>query len=333
MKLGEIFRDHMVLQANKPIRVFGEGKGHAGVTFMGKTLTCDNDTDGKWVLEFPAMPYGGPYGMDVVCGGEHIIIHDIMVGEVILFSGQSNIQFRMVEEITDPKDYVDDDMMRIFVSERPEAGEPLSPRDGWVRCAKENVPKWSALAYLVSLEARKAGIPAVGAVACSQGASVIQSWIDEKIFLGSPLDIPSEKLPHDWKQPGYIWNRPGMLYHFMLERLIPYSFGNVVWYQGESNTSIAESEIYGDLLGMMIDNWRAVFHDDKLPFAVVVIADFREGEDWEGVQRAQEDAQNHIEGVVSVKSGDISEKRMIHPVTKWRLAKRIFSAMRDKHTI
>lgn len=226
MKLGEIFRDHMVLQANKPVRVFGDGKGHAEVTFMGKTLTCDNDTDGKWVIEFPAMPYGGPYEMDVVCGGEHTVIHDIMVGEVILFSGQSNIQFRMVEEITDPKDYVDDDMMRIFVSERPEAGEPLSPRDGWVRCAKENVPEWSAIAYLVSLEARKAGIPAVGAVACSQGASVIQSWIDEKIFLGSPLDIPSEKLHHDWKQPGYFWNRPGMLYHFMLERLIPYSFGN-----------------------------------------------------------------------------------------------------------
>lgn len=157
--------------------------------------------------------------------------------------------------------------------------------------------------------------------------------VDEKIFIGSPLDIPSEKLHHDWKQPGYFWNRPGMLYHFMLERLIPYSFGNVVWYQGESNTSIAESEIYGDLLRMMIDNWRAVFHDDKLPFAVVVIADFREGEDWEGVQKAQEDAQNHIDGVVSVKSGDISEKHMIHPVTKWRLAKRIFSAMRDKHTI
>ena len=66
MKLGEIFRDHMVLQANKPIRVFGEGKGHVEVTFIGRTMSCENDTDAKWELEFPAMPYGGPYEMDIV---------------------------------------------------------------------------------------------------------------------------------------------------------------------------------------------------------------------------------------------------------------------------
>ena len=333
MKLGEIFRDHMVLQANKPIRVFGEGKGHVEVTFIGRTMSCENDTDAKWELEFPAMPYGGPYEMDIVFDMEHIVIHDIMVGEVILFSGQSNMQFRMVEEVTDPKDYVDDDMMRIFVSERPEEGEPLSPRDGWVCCTKENIPEWSAIAYLVSLEAKKAGVPVVGAVVCSQGASAIQSWIDEKVYIGSPLDLPPEKLLHNWKEPKYVWDSLGMLYHFMLERLIPYSFGNVVWYQGESNTTIDESKIYGDLLKMMIENWRYVFHDEKLPFVVVVIADFRDGEDWAGVQRAQADAENHITNVVSVMSSDISEKQMIHPVTKWRLAKRIFSAMREKHML
>ncbi|MGN1128218.1 MAG: sialate O-acetylesterase, partial [Candidatus Flemingiibacterium sp.] len=118
----------------------------------------------------------------------------------------------------------------------------------------------------------------------------------------------------------------GMLYHFMLERLMPFSFGRVVWYQGESNSSVYEGEIYDKLLDMMIGNWRKSFADEKLGFIIVQIADFIHTGDkngWQAVQDAQLRAQDEIPGVRTVVSADICENDMIHPVTKWKLAKRI----------
>lgn len=332
MKLGEIFRDGMVLQADKPIRVFGDGEGSVSARFMGIEKSLKS-SGGRWIIVFDPQPYGGPYELEVTLNGEKTLIRDIMIGEVILFSGQSNIQFRMNEEITPPEQYIDDDMLRIFVSERMEK-EPFTPADGWISCRRETVDNWSALAYLVGCEARKAGIPTVGVVVCSQGASVIQSWIDERRLLGTELDLPDEQLHRNHNAPDYKrWNAPGRLYHFMLERLTPYSFGNVVWYQGESNTSVAEGRIYTHLLALMIENWREVFNAPGLPFTVVQIADFAEHEGWRAIQHAQLDAEREIEGVRTVISADICEKQMIHPVTKGPLAKRIFAAMRDANTI
>ncbi len=324
MKLGEIFKNGLILQAGKPIRIFGESDREVRLTFAGTERIAPG---GKWTVEFPAMEYGGPYILTASGDGEELTVGDIYVGEVVLFSGQSNIQFRMSEAVTPDEFIADDDMLRIFVSERPEEGEPLNPSDGWIKASRETIGKWSALAYLTGFELRKKGIPAVGVVACSQGASVIQSWIDDKIIVGSELDLPDEKRHRDSKDPTYSkWNAPGMLYHFMLERLTPFSFGRVVWYQGESNASVFEGEIYDRLLAMMIGNWRKSFADDSLGFIIVQIADFIHTGDkngWKAVQAAQLRAQDEIPGVRTVVSADICENDMIHPVTKWKLAKRI----------
>lgn len=324
MKLGEIFKNGLILQAGKPIRIFGKSDGEVSLSLAGKTITASG---GSWTVEFPAMEYGGPYILTASGDGEELTVSDIYIGEVILFSGQSNIQFRMNEAVTPDEFIADDDMLRIFVSERPEEGEPLHPSDGWIKASRETIGKWSALAYLTGFELRKKGIPAVGVVACSQGASVIQSWIDDKVIVGSELDLPDEKRHCDSKNPTYSrWNAPGMLYHFMLERLMPFSFGRVVWYQGESNSSVYEGEIYDKLLAMMIGNWRKSFVDGSLGFIVVQIADFIHTGDkngWKAVQDAQLRAQDEIPGARTVVSADICENDMIHPVTKWKLAKRI----------
>ncbi|MCI8388693.1 MAG: sialate O-acetylesterase [Clostridiales bacterium] len=333
MKLGEIFCDGMILQANKPIRIFGDGEGNVTACFLGAEKQIES-SGGRWVIEFEPQPYGGPYELKVSMNGDTVIIRDIMVGEVILFAGQSNMQFRMNEEITPLDEYVDDDNMRIFVSERLEEGEPFSPVDGWVKCRRETVDNWSAIGYLTGLEMRHAGTPSVGVVVCSQGASIIQSWIDEKIYVGSELEVPLERMHVDARCKQYsAFNKNGKLYHFMLERLMPYSFGNVVWYQGESNTSRDEGRIYTKLLEMMINCWRSAFKDETLPFYVVQIADFTDREGWKLVQQAQLDAEKVIDGVHTVISADVCEKEMIHPVTKGLLSKRIFESMKSNATI
>ncbi len=329
MKLGEIFKNGMVFQRGKPIRIFGESEGSVLLEFNGKGTAVDG---GKWVAEFPSEEAGGPYELIAIGDGEAIIISDIYVGEVVLFSGQSNIQFRMNEEITSKEDYYDDELLRIFVSERLEEGEPLKPSDGWVSAKCENIDCWSALAYLVGRGLRKKCGVAVGVIACSQGASYIQSWIDEKKLIGSELDLPEEKCGFNEKHPMYStyvkWNQKGKLYHFMLERLMPYSLGRVVWYQGESNSTVAEGEIYDKLLELMIDCWREAFNDQSLGFIVVQIADYIHAEKsgWKAVQNAQLRA-GELSGVDTVICADICENDDIHPKTKWKLAERIIELL------
>ncbi len=337
MKLASIFTSSMVFQADRPIRVFGEGEGTITVQFLDRKLSTEAK-DGKWMVVFDPRPYGGPYDMSVTDGKEKIVLRDIMIGEVILFAGQSNVQFRMAEEKTPAGEYVDDDLLRIFVCGRMQPGEPIHPEDGWVKCRRYNVRNWSALAYLVGREARRAKVPSVGVIACSQGASIIQSWIDETVLHGSPLDLPPEMLHRDWRdtEKNGIWNPPGTLYHYMLEPLTPYSIGSVVWYQGESNTSMAEAEIYDKLLGMMIANWRKAFDCAALPFAVVQIADytlFRDQQAWKRVQKAQADAEFKIWGVRTVVSADVCENNMIHPVTKSKLAQRIYETLHEMRAL
>ena len=134
----------------------------------------------------------------------------------------------------------------------------------------------------------------------------------------------------DASYPAYQhFNRPGLLYHHMLEPLFPFSFGRVIWYQGESNTSAAEAKIYVDLLDMMITNWRDSFATPDLPFTLIQIADYDQRDDdmWRGVQLAQADAPNHIRLVNTVVSADVSEKDDIHPPTKSLLAQRVWESI------
>ncbi len=328
MKFAEIFTNSLVLQANKPIRIFGEAESDVTVTLAGESVSV-KAVNGRFLAELPAMPYGGAYELTVESGEEKIALSDVYVGEVILFSGQSNMQFHMSESVTPECEYADDSLLRIFVSLRIEDAEKLHPSDGWTPARLDNIGCWSALAYLVGRRMRTLGC-AVGVVACSQGASVIQSWIDEKLLLTSDLNLPDELLHRDRHDPTYSqWNAPGTLFHYMLEPMIPFGFGNVVWYQGESNTSPAESRIYVKLLEMMISNWRGRFMS-YLPFSVVQIADYkpRSDEAWKLMQKAQLDAQSAISGVKTVICADVCENDDIHPKTKWKLADRIFESLK-----
>lgn len=327
IRLHSIFRDHMVFQAGKPIRIFGTGSGEVRVSFLGEEKTLHADGE-KWLVELEPQPYGGPFSMEILLDGHAVTLNDIMIGEVLLCAGQSNMQFTMAEEITPASAYESDAFLRTYTVDRPEVNKPLTPEDGWVCCDAASVDRWSALGYLTGRCLRQKGIPAVGIVLCAQGASVIQSWTDSKDLKAPQLQIPPEKLWEDHTNPVYIqWNAPAFLYETMLKTVTPFSFGNVVWYQGESNASPAEGAVYVSLLHAMIQSWRREDRDETLPFVVVQIADTRRDEGWLAVQKAQEEAPAAIPLVRTVVSADVCEREMIHPVTKGLLAARIADAV------
>ncbi len=329
MKLYDIVSDGMVLQSGKPVRVFGEGKGKVNVSFCGKVSELQSD-GGKWCLDLGSFPYGGPYEMNVSLDGQVKTIGDIWIGEVVLCSGQSNMEMALASTDFPEESYEDDDLLRDFYCKYYEKGQP-EPTNEWRKCAKESVGKWTAIGYFIGRELRKKLGCAVGIINCSRGASIIQSWIDKDIYIGSKLELPLELLYRDYRRGDVAdCNEPGLLHSVMLEKVFPYSIAAMAWYQGESNTSVEEGKIYTELLGMLAENVRDEDMDSTLPLCVVQIPEWDacavKGA-WKLIQDAQMRAQEEVAYVKTVVSRDICESDDIHPKKKLELGVRMANAI------
>ena len=183
MKLASIFTDHMVIQADMPIRIFSVGDGNVKVSFLDssvESISCE----GKWCVELPECSYGGPYEMEVCLNDEKIILKDIYVGEVWIAGGQSNMELPL-HLTEDPYEYAKhayNDKIRFFtVPRRHKIDSYLVKDTPWMICTEETVIDFSALGYFTAKELNDAGHSVV--VDSSEAASGV---ID---VLGSALII------------------------------------------------------------------------------------------------------------------------------------------------
>ena len=321
--LNGIFTSHAVLPHGKPFKIYGSGEGEVAVTLNGAEVKTFS-TDGKWSVTMPQMECGGPYELKAFCGEKTVVLDDIFIGEVILICGQSNMQFKLCETSDSPDSYQSNDKLRLFTVDRPEEGETFKTEDGWVKCNKSTAGDWSAIGYYVACEMNRVSGIAVGLIACYQGASMIQSWLPKTVAEREELNVPIKNRHRDYYSYP-IWNGDGFLYETMLKNVLPYSFNRMVFYQGESNTTEAEGEVYDKFLKAFIETVRNGVSDSILPVTIVQIADYdaRNDEDWKAVQTAQLRVAQLCENVSTVISADICESDHIHPPTKKPLAVRI----------
>ena len=328
MRLNPLFSDHMVLQAGKPIRIFGDGAGRVRVSLNGDTAEAEAPGP-RWCVTLPARPCGGPYALSVSLAGQEVLLRDVYVGDVYLLAGQSNMQFKLAESSTPPAAWAGRPLLRCFSLARPEEGEPFVPADGWQVCSRESAGRFSAIGY--HLGELCGGGRAVGLINCYQGASVIESWLPEDAAGLPEFSVPVQEKHIDHTWPEYVvWNRNGYLYEHMFSEVPPFSLAAVVWYQGESDTSEAEARVYDGELACLAARWRADLDDPSLPLVIVQIADYqpRADEGWRMLQAAQERAAAAIPRAFLVRSADVCESDNIHPATKERLAGRIADVLR-----
>ena len=323
--LNPIFASGMVMQAGKPVRVFGCGTGLVSVKFLGQEKSVQ--ATGEWLIEFEPQTYGGPYTMEVTLDQEKTEINDIWFGDVYLLSGQSNMQFKMWERQEPTDIYEGNESVRLFTVDRIEENteERWGVNDGWVTLTKENAKDFSAIGYYFAHEIAKNG-HRVGLIACYQGASVIQSWLKKEVAKREDLQVENKFADHEWFP---IWNIDGLLYEYMLTKIIPYSMASVLWYQGESNASVDEARIYLRFLDALTSSWRADFMDENLEFIIIQLADYieRDTEGWHLVQEAQMRAQDELKNVKTVVCRDVCENDNIHPRSKKELSLRIAKAL------
>ena len=325
LRLAPILSDHAVLLRHRPIILRGEARGRVCASFLGENV--ETEADGSFELVLSPRPAGGPYTMRISCGGETITLDDLYIGDVILLSGQSNMQLKAAETADFPGIVESDALARVFHAPRPETGDRFDNQ--WQALTVENAGNWSAIGYYLIPLLRRARGCAVGMVCAYQGAAVIQSFLP-------PADARRFTFPKEARHPDHdselygSWNPPAMLYESMLKPIFPFQVSAVVWYQGESNTSPAEGAVYADMLDALIAAWRGAYRFPALPFTVVQINDFdtpfsKDG--WKLVQKAQETVASRTPGVRLVKISDLGQHELIHPVNKKAVAERIFETL------
>lgn len=384
MKPAFIFTDNMVLQAEKPIKVFGEGETEVTVELNGVSAKAETK-NGKWCAVLPETNPGGPYELTISDKAKSVTYKNVMIGEVFVAAGQSNMEqptfdtlggFRFAESNENP-------MIRLFTVPRRTRKDALqytwhfesvySEDTPWSECNMDAALHFSGVGlYFASCLQKKLGC-AVGIISCNQGASRIESWMDENLLVGTDIctklfedcknsiatTAPEEyaKIYDDFKEkintackeadafaiaktdlisvakdqvikrpaPIPFGNRhihwPGVLYHNMIERFVPYAVRGILWYQGESNCVNAEK--YFDAFQLLTENWRNLWKEN-LPFLTVKISEFGGGgPKWHIVQECQERAARELENVYIVQSADIGEDDNIHPINKRPIGERL----------
>ena len=275
VRLPKVIGDHMVLQQGKPVPVWGwaEAGEKVTVTVGESKATATAGDDGKWMVKLDAMDVGGPCQMTVQ-GNNTITLEDILIGEVWVCSGQSNMQWP-VSASNDPQKEIaaaDYPHIRLFTVARTVAEKPMDDCEGaWAACSPQTVPGFSAVAYFFGRHLHQQLEVPVGLINTSWGGTMAEAWTSREGLLGEPDFEPILERSAQFKPD--TPHQASVLFNGMIRPLIPFAVQGAIWYQGESNCTRAEQ--YRKLFPAMIRDWRNNWGQGELPFLFVQLAPFR----------------------------------------------------------
>ncbi|MGA8540301.1 MAG: sialate O-acetylesterase [Terriglobales bacterium] len=189
--LPHLLADHMVLQQDRPIHIWGKAdpEEQITITLADKTVSVLPDASGNWSVRLPAMHAGGPFTI-VVRGNKTIFIKDVMIGEVWVASGQSNMTFALSDSVGAAEEIpkADYPQIRLFVVPKKIALEAQSDTlpAAWEICSPETAKTFSAVAYYFARDLRrKLNVP-IGIIESAWPGTTIEEWIDSKTLQETP---------------------------------------------------------------------------------------------------------------------------------------------------
>lgn len=363
VSLPNIFGEHMVLQQGQKNRIWGKAEAGEDVTVSidKQSVATKAGDDGQWKVSIEPLPVGGPYTLTIK-GKNEIKFSDVLVGEVWICSGQSNMQWS-VNASNDPDlEKAAAKYPRIRLISVPNVGvqEPQWNFNGeWKVCSPETVGGFSAVGYFFGRQLHETLEVPVGLINDAWGGSACEAWVRRDILAADEFYKPllarweeieknfeanSEKLFADWKvavekakadgtrppnapdAPLKGNHRPGNIYNGVLKPTIGYGIRGAIWYQGESNAGRAYQ--YRKLFPLMIKSWREEWGQGDFPFYWVQLADFlaettEPGEsEWAELREAQTMTMSLPKTGEAVII-DIGEGKDIHPKNKQDVAKRL----------
>lgn len=328
VKLPAMMGDHMVLQQNSSVKLWGWADGKkvtVTTSWNNRTYQASTDKDGAWLVKVDT-PEGGytPYSI-TISDGTPVTLSDILIGEVWICSGQSNMEMRMMGNAAQPIDNSLETLLnsgnyrdRIRFITVPRTNDTERRTDfekrKWEVSSPETTIDCSAAAYFFARQLTESLHLPVGLVINSWGGSAIEAWMDEPTLKTvEGMDIETAKNPKRG-----VHQRLECLYNSMLWPVKNFTAKGFLWYQGESN--ISNYQFYAPMMTAMVQLWRNVWEAPDMPFYYVQIAPYKyENSSNTGaalLREAQMEALKTIPNSGMVPTTDIGDEFCIHPPQK-----------------
>jgi len=297
LKLPAIFSHYMVIQRDKPLHIWGQATAGKEVTvqFSSQKKTTTADASGNWKLTL-APPALSTVPQDLLVeSGSTIVLHNILVGDVWLCTGQSNMEYpldRKLKKYAAPKKGSDTAELELVKTARRDGIRylyvartldkiPALPTKGWVNGTDTIIKYVSAIGYFFAKEIFEQTHVPIGIISSSWGGTRIEQWTPPAAYKTSPVfkdSVTSDTFRIDGM-------KPGQMYRGMIEPFVPFAMKGILWYQGESNCIIEDQATYPEKFRVFVEAWRNLFHDQQLPVYTVQVAPY--------LYSARKDAKKH----------------------------------------
>ncbi len=359
LKYGSPFQDGMVLQRGKPVKVWGitDPTNEVSVSINGSSAAGVADEAGSWVVELPALTAGGPYELVAVSAGQTVALTDVLVGDVWVAFGQSNM-IRPLSEMTNKESYIADistnRMIRCLEVAQDAA---LTPQDSGSMTWRDNSDpgSWGAVAAVFAHQMHAgSGVP-TAVIWAGWGSSSIEGWmpiqmtndfphfdsmLDQYQSIGEYTDgdTISSRVSADYSSnleaitamvngtgtwdDIFIRTRPNIIYNQRIHPLLNFGISGFVWYQGEANSGTAENAAqYGFTLPAFVAEYRALFDQGDLPFLGVQLPSYNSTY-WAWFRESQSRVTALTNAYVAV-TLDTGLVNNIHPYDKEPIGRRL----------
>ena len=367
VKLPGIFSDNMVLQREMRVPVWGwaDPGESVRVEIGGHFAQTLADSNGKWKVYLNPLDTGGPFQLTIT-GKNSVIIQNVLVGEVWVCSGQSNMAMEVQESANAKQEISSADypQIREFQVKRTKSLKPLedvspvehpetSGLNKWEVCDSSTVGHFTAVGYYFGLNLYKKLKVPIGLIHASWGGTTAEAWTPRDTMETDPeLHLilkhwPDYNNDEEWLKEEYekfvkavenahtqglpeplYFNQPSVLFNGIIAPVIPYAIRGVVWYQGESNAY--RSYQYRALLPALIKKWRSIWGEGTFPFLIVQLANYHfEPQVFPELREAQNMALSlpHTAIVVTI---DLGDSASIHPLNKQEVGRRLFLVASNK---
>ncbi len=371
--LPKILSSHMVIQRDLPVHVWGMAAPgeDVAVTFRGETRSAKAGDLGRWSIYLAPGSAGGPFQLTVQgttapgATPDTITLEDVLVGDIWVASGQSNMEFALHNAATADQDlpHAANPRIRLLMVKTKASDYPLDDVDtkGWEASTPETARDFSAVAWYFARDLEQREHVPIGVIDSTWGGTVAEAWT-RMAALGSdaalaPLFTSWGKmteresdalLSRNYEQrqrdeakaqgkpePQFPWHPqldswgPGMLWNGMIAPLTPLPIRGVIWYQGESNSALERAPLYSRIFRTLIEDWRRQWGVGDFPFLFVQISNFKSGpgEGW-ALLREQQLLTLALANTAMAVTIDIGNPDNVHPTDKLDVGLRLALAAR-----
>ncbi|WP_055099493.1 sialate O-acetylesterase [Gabonia massiliensis] len=341
IQLPSVLGSNMVLQQNAKVNLWGYASASKKVkvrtSWDDKEYSALVSSDGKWILQVNTPKAGGPYTISISDGEIPEVLSNILIGEVWLCSGQSNMEMPVKGFRGQPVDSScdvianasPDDNIRMITLKINSSQTPLDDciSTSWMVSDPQSVADFSATAYFFASYLQKVLKVPVGVICSSWGGSKIESWVNKEVYEKQFPEISLDVLKKDMREIKRPKDEPTLLYNAMINPIKNFAIKGAIWYQGESNLN--NPDVYKRLFPAMVASWRKEWKQGEFPFYYVQIAPYDYGRknadktEAAEIRQVQLECMDLIPNSGMVVTSDVGNRTCVHPSAKSLVGKRL----------